>query len=270
MSAGKQIRMKRIFDEKDVCIILPTCHHMTSKKVYKGQSDVCGIIESGIKGGATSVLIGKGYNSRCIDFLKPQIGVLNYIPAFTAFSKTNSIKAVPTITVEEAVSLGADGLVLPVDFYHDENSADAIERVAYYVRECNKYGLVFVVEAEFPTFYSTNEENIKKYGADFLKIASRLCVELGVDIISTNYTGDRESFGEIVDFVDIPVLINGGAEIDQIDFLKIIEDVYKAGAKGTLVARNITETPDPEKMTRAIGEIFRSGLSAEEAAKLLE
>ena len=77
-------------------------------------------------------------------------------------------------------------------------------------------------------------------------------------------------FEEIVEFVDIPVLINGGTEIDQIDFLKIIEDVYKAGAKGTLVARNITETPNPEKMTRAVGEIFRSGLSAEEAAKLLE
>ncbi|MCL5071149.1 MAG: hypothetical protein M1308_09665 [Actinobacteria bacterium] len=270
MSAGKKIRMKRIFDEKGVCIILPTCHHMTSKKVYKGQSDVCRTIELGIKGGATSILMGKGYNDRCVDFLKPQIGVLNYIPAFTAFSKINSIKAVTTITVEEAVSIGADGLVLPADFYHDENSAIAIERVANYVRECNKYGLVFVVESEFPTFYSTNEENIKKYGTEYLKIASRLCVELGVDVISTNYTGDKDSFGEIVDFVDIPVLINGGAEVEQIDFLKMIENVYKAGAKGTLVARNITEAPDPEKMTRAIGEIFRNGLSAEEASKILK
>ena len=95
MSTGKQIRMKRIFDEKDVCIILPTCHHMTSKKVYKGQSDVCGIIEAGIKGGATSILVGKGYNSRCIDFLKPQIGVLKLHTGFYSIQQDQFNKSNP-------------------------------------------------------------------------------------------------------------------------------------------------------------------------------
>ena len=104
--------MKRIFDEKDVCIILPTCHHMTSKKVYNGQSNVCKTIELGIKGGAASILMGKGYNDKCVDFLKLQIGVLNYMSAFTAFSNINSIKAVTIITVEETVSIGAIELTI--------------------------------------------------------------------------------------------------------------------------------------------------------------
>jgi len=268
-SSGKKIRIKRIFDEKGVCIILPTCHHMTSKKVYKGQSDVNKTIELGIKGGATSILIGKGFNEKCADYLKPNIGVLNYIPAFTAFSTVNSIKSIATITAEEAVSSGADGLVYPADFYHDENASDSIKIVSDYVRECEKYGLIFIVESEFPTFYSNNEENIKKYGIEYLLIACRLCAELGVDVISTSYPGNKESFEEIVNFAKIPVLINGGAETTQLDFLKMVENVYKAGAKGTLVARNITEAPDPEKMTRAIGAIFRTGITADEAMKIL-
>lgn len=270
MQTGKMIRMKRIFDDHGVCILLPACHHMTSRKTYDGQRDVCKVIDMGIKGGATSVLLGKGFNDKCLKYLRPNIGVLNYVPAFTAFSKVNTIKAIETITAEEAVKSGVDGLVLPVDFYHDENSADAIERVARYVRDCENYGLVFIVEAEFPTFYSTNEENIKKYGVEYLMFACRLCAELGVDVISTNYTGDKDSFGEIVDFAGIPLLINGGTEVSQIEFFKMLEVVKKAGAKGTLIARNITESPDPEKTTKAIGKIFREGASAEEAMKILE
>lgn len=270
MVTGKLIRMKRIVDETGTCIILPACHHMTSRKTYEGQKDVVKAINLGIKGGATSILIGKGFNGKCIEYMKPDIGLLNYVPAYTAFSRSNTINAIETTTVEEALSNGVDGLVLPVDCYHDENAAIAIERISRFVRECDKNGLVFIVEAEFPTFYDSNEENIKKYGAEYLMFVTRLCAELGVDIISTNYTGNEDSFKKIIDFVGIPVLYNGGTEIDQFEFFKILEIVRKAGAKGTLVGRNITESPNPEKTTRAIGKIFREGATAEEAMKIVK
>jgi len=269
MPSGKIIRMNRVFDEKGVCIIFAGCHHMTSKTIYPGQDDVCKAIELATNGGATCVNISKGFIKKCASKIKPHIAVLNYLPVYPAFSKVNPIKTVVSSTIEEALINGADGVVTPVDFY-SEDAEEEMKLVADLVRECDRYGMVFIVEAEFPTFYDSNEENIKKYGADYLMFATRLCSELGVDVISTNYTGDFDSFVKIIDFAKIPVLINGGTVVDQYEFLKMIEIVNKAGAKGCLIGRNISEAPDPEKMTKAIGTIFRENISADQAFNILK
>lgn len=269
MPSGKTIRMNRVFDEKGICIIFAGCHHMTSKTIYPGQDDVCNAIDLATRGGATCINISKGFIKKCAPKIKPHIAILNYLPVYPAFSKVNPIKTVVSSTVEEALINGADGVVTPADFY-SEDATEAMKMVAGLVRECDKYGMVLVIEAEFPTFYDKNEENIKKYGSEYLMFATRLCSELGVDIISTNYTGDSESFSKIIDFAKIPVLINGGTVVDQFKFLEMIEIVNKAGAKGCLIGRNISETPDPEKMTRAIGTIFRENISAKEALDILK
>ncbi len=266
--SGKAVRLNRVFDKYGVCIIFAGCHHMTSKDIYPGQADVVKACDLAMQGGATCINIGKGFIGKVVEVLPPNVAVLNYLPVYPAYSKVDPYEMVISSTVEEAVMNGADGVVLPVDFY-SENAAAAMKTVAGLVRECNKYGLVFVVEAEFPTFYSTNDENVEKYGAEYLKFAGRICSELGVDVISTNYTNDPKSFKEIIDFVKLPVLINGGTKVDEKGFLEMIKIVAEAGAKGCLIGRNISESKNPTGMTRAIGEIFRKNISVEEALQYL-
>jgi fructose-bisphosphate aldolase / 2-amino-3,7-dideoxy-D-threo-hept-6-ulosonate synthase len=219
-----------------------------------------------MEGGATCINIGKGFIRRVVPVLRPNVAVLNYLPVYPAYSTTNPYEMIVTSTVEEAMVNGADGVILPVDFYSDAAS-HAMKTVASIVRDCEKNGLVFVVEAEFPTFYDKNDDNVQKYGADYLKFAGRICSELGVDVISTNYTNDPITFAEIIDFTKIPVLINGGTKIPEDEFLQMIKIVADAGAKGCLIGRNISESKNPVKMTRAIGDIFRKNISAEEAIK---
>lgn len=266
---GKLIKLNRMFDETGTCIIFAGCHQMTSSVIYPGQRDVVEACRKAVEGGATCLNIGKGFTKKVIPVLKRDVSVLNYLPVYPAYSKTNPYEPILTSTVEEAAINGVDGLVVPVDF-HGEMAADAMKMVASYVRECEKYGLVFVVEAEFPTFYSTNDENVEKYGPEYLMFAGRICEEMGVDVISTNYTNSPESFKEIIDYINLPVLINGGTKVQEEEFLKMIEITARAGAKGCLIGRNISEAKDPVKMARAIGEIFRKGISAEEAVKILQ
>lgn len=261
---GKLIRMNRLFDEHGTCIIFAGCHQMTSKDFYPGQADVIAACDLAMRGGATAINIGKGFIKRVVPVLKPSVAVLNYLPLYPAYSKTNPYQTILSSTVEEAALNGADGVVVPVDFY-SEAATEAMRTVAEYVRECDKYGLVFVVEAEYPTFYSTNDDNVKKYGSDYLKFAGRICAEMGVDVISTNYTNNPDSFADIVDYVKLPVLINGGTKVDEKGFLSMIEIVKKAGSCGCLIGRNISEAKDPTGMTRAIGDIFRFGVSGEDA-----
>lgn len=263
-NTGKLVRMNRIFDKSGVCIIFAGCHHMTSKEIYPGQIDVVKACSLAIEGGATCINIGKGFIKKVVPILSSHVAVLNYLPVYPAYSKKNAYEMIVTSTVEEAIMNGADGLVLPVDFY-SEAAGDAMRTVAQYVRECEKYGLVFVVEAEFPTFYNSNDENVEIYGAEYLKFAGRVCSELGVDVISTNYTNDPDSFAAILDFVKLPVLLNGGTKVPEDEFLKMVKITADAGAKGCLIGRNISESKNPTKMTKAIGDIFRYGISGEEA-----
>ncbi len=221
-----------------------------------------------MQGGATCINIGKGFIGSVVKVLRRDVAVMNYLPVYPAYSKENPYEMIVSSTVEEAVLNGADGVILPVDF-HSENAGRAMKIVADLVRECNRFGLVFIVEAEFPTFYTSNDENVEIYGAEYLKFAGRICAELGVDAISTNYTNDPKSFKEILDFVKIPVLINGGTKIDESEFLKMIKIVAEAGAKGCLIGRNISESKNPTGMTRAIGEIFRKGISVEKALEYI-
>lgn len=265
---GKLIRMNRMFDETGTCIIFAGCHQMTSSVIYPGQKDVVDSCRKAIEGGATCVNIGKGFIQKVVPVLKPGVSVLNYLPVYPAYSKVNPYEMIVTSTVEEAAVNGADGLVLPVDLYA-ESAGEAMKTIASYVRECEKYGLVFVVEAEFPTFYSTNDENIERYGAEYLMFSGRICAELGVDVISTNYTNDPASFREIIDYVKLPVLINGGTKVPEAEFLEMIEITARAGAKGCLIGRNISESADPVRMTRAIGDIFRKGITAKQAMEML-
>ena len=261
---GKTVRMNRIFDKTGTCIIFAGCHQMTSKEIYPGQFDVVNACDLAMQGGATCINIGKGYIKRVVPVLKPEVAVLNYLPVYPAYSEVNPYEMIVTSTVEEAAMNGADGIVLPVDFY-SESAGNAMRTVAQYVRECDKYGLAFIVEAEYPTFYDSNDDNVKKYGADYLMFAGRICSELGVDVISTNYTNNPESFAKIIDYVSIPVLINGGTKVPEKEFLEMVEIVAKAGAKGCLIGRNISESKNPVKMTKAIGDIFRYGITAEKA-----
>ena len=113
------------------------------------------------------------------------------------------------------------------------------------------------------------QENLEKYGFKYLKFTGRLCSELGADLISTNWPGSIDKFEELVDYVKIPVVINGGPKMPEKDFLKMIEDSTKGGSSGCLVGRNLTEAESTEKITKATSLIIREGKTAEEAIKIL-
>ncbi|MBU4257592.1 fructose-bisphosphate aldolase, partial [Patescibacteria group bacterium] len=132
-----------------------------------------------------------------------------------------------------------------------------------------RYGMVFAAEAEFPGFYDSQQSHLEKHGIKYLKFTARLCAELGCDFISTNWTGDRDSFADLVDYVKIPVVINGGPKMPEPDFLKMIDNAMQSGASGCLVGRNLSETKDIEKLTRATAMIIREGKTASGAIGFL-
>ena len=53
------------------------------------------------------------------------------------------------------------------------------------------------------------------YDPATIGLAIRVAMEMGADLVKTYYTGDLDSFAELLEGVDIPVLIAGGPKVNS-------------------------------------------------------
>ena len=220
INTGKTIRLKRIFDENGKAVIFAPVHNLTSPEPYPGQIDVARSVAKSVAGGATAMVMSKGFLKICADNWNGKIGILNYLFTYAALSP-EPIQQVMIASVEESARIGADGVCFFVGL-STKNDSYVLEMLGKVGNLCEQYGLVFAAEAEFPGFYDSPESHLKKHGIKYLKFTARICAELGCDFVSTNWTGDSESFAELVAYVKIPVVINGGPKMPEPDFLKMV------------------------------------------------
>jgi DhnA family fructose-bisphosphate aldolase class Ia len=107
-------------------------------------------------------------------------------------------------------------------------------------------------------------------GFDVVSHAARIGAELGADIVKTVYTGDLESFRNVVRGCPVPVVVAGGPKMNtDLDVLQLAESSVKAGAAGLSFGRNVFQHKNPEKMSRALTMIVHEDATAEKAIKVL-
>ncbi len=165
--------------------------------------------------------------------------------------------------------LGADAVVLFTALGGDTESG-MIEILAGVGRECAQLGMPFIAEAEFPTTYASVEELSAQYGFDYLRRNVRLCAELGADIVKTNWPGEEELFGQLVEATNgVPVVLAGGSRLEDAELLRRMERAIAAGAIGCSVGRNIFMHRSPEAITRALSRVIRDRWTAEKAHEAL-
>jgi DhnA family fructose-bisphosphate aldolase class Ia len=93
---------------------------------------------------------------------------------------------------------------------------------------------------------------------------------LGADIIKTNYTGDAESFREVVNGCQVPVIIAGGPKVETAkELLQMVHGAIKAGGAGLSIGRNVFQQENPTKMVEALSALVHKGATVDEALKIL-
>lgn len=145
-----------------------------------------------------------------------------------------------------------------------------LEYVARVGEACERWGMPFIAEAEYPTTYKAVEELQGEYGFDYLIRNARLCAELGADLIKSNWPGDARGFEKIVQATRLPTVLAGGPQISDAELLRRMEAAMQAGGLGCSVGRNIFAHEHPEAMTRALSRVIREGWSAKQALDELE
>ena len=265
---GKQIRMRRLIrEESNSSLICALDHGMTSPRFLDGLYDTRARTREAVAGGANVFMMSRGFAKRCAGEFRRDTALALMLSASSAGRPSG-----PVITaigsVEEALRMGADAVVVYTALAGD-NEDWMISYLSEVGEACEALGMPLIAEAEWPNAYQTLDSFSTELGPEYLKRNARLCAELGADIVKVNWSGDVQSFAEIVRACDSPVVIAGGTVVSDEELLTRFEEVREVGTIGCSVGRNIFQHENPEAITRAIARIFHDKWSAKEAVEEL-
>lgn len=263
---GKILRLHTIFKgkKKRACIV-PIDHGITLGPI-SGLENCGGLVRQLVEGGADAIVVHKGLLNMLAD--QPGLAKGNYmmhVSASTCLGTSQSYK-VSVGSVAEGVRMGATGISIHVNL----GTVREPEMLAEFGRiseECFHWGMPLLAMM----YVDGCKTDAKK-----IAHAARLAQEIGADMVKVDYPGSAESLHEVVQGVQIPVLIAGGAKTDSpADILRAISDAMLGGASGVSIGRNIFQYPNPRLITRMVHNLVQEDWTMEEClgnlnAELLE
>ncbi|MEM2343708.1 MAG: 2-amino-3,7-dideoxy-D-threo-hept-6-ulosonate synthase [Thermoproteota archaeon] len=257
---AKRRRLRRIFREDGKTVIIPMDHGVSIGPV-KGLENMKRLVEELSKGGVDAVVVHKGW-AKLLDF--SSMGLIIHGSAGTDLSP-DRLRKTACATPLEALALGADGFSLHVNV-GSETDYEQISFLARSSRACSRLGLPLLAMM-YPRGAKIQDEHSPKE----VSHAARIGVELGADVVKTNYTGSPESFKLVVESSHIPVVIAGGPKTSSTrEFLKMVSDAISAGAAGVSIGRNVFQHEEPRKMAEALKAIVHEGASVDYAMEVVE
>jgi len=256
---GIEKRLARIFRSDGKTVIVPMDHGVTLGPV-EGLSDMRSTVGNLLEAKVDAFVIHKGI-ARAVN--TGNAGLIVHVSGSTKHSPDPNRK-VRVCSVLEALRLGADAVSVHINM-GAPSEAEMLTKLGDVADECHAYGLplLAMMYPRGPSIQSEHDRTVVAH-------AARLGAELGADIVKTNYTGDPESFREVVASCPVPLIIAGGpkAKTDR-DIFQMVYDANAAGCAGISIGRNVFQHEDPRKMARALVAIVHDGADVDEALRLV-
>jgi 3-hydroxy-5-phosphonooxypentane-2,4-dione thiolase len=99
--------------------------------------------------------------------------------------------------------------------------------------------------------------------ARYLRLATRICAELGARIVKTYFC--EEGFDTVTASCPVPLVMAGGKKLPELDALKMAHGAVSQGAAGVDMGRNIFQSADPVAMMLAVRGVVHAGLDPQDA-----
>jgi predicted phospho-2-dehydro-3-deoxyheptonate aldolase len=261
MNTGKTIRMGRIMDRQTGrTVMVPMDHGITIGPVT-GLTNIGRSMASAAEGGANAVIMHKGIVKECYCRSPKDLGLIVHLSASTNLSIDPDHKIIITKPLE-AMKLGADAVSVHVNV-GSEKEGDMLKDLGDVACECEELGLSLLA-----MMYPRGKNIHNQYDPELIAHACRIGAEMGVDIIKTNYTGDQDTFREVVKGCPVPIIIAGGMKTNSDkELLDKIKGACDSGAAGVAVGRNVFMHDTPPVMVRRICGVVHEGLTPAEALK---
>jgi len=240
---GKTRRLNRLLvSEQKRCLLSPLDHGGWLGPV-QGIDNPRGIVEAVIKGGANALLFSPGFYRAVAPVVPPSVGVVLRV-SLTAGLSEQGTQETPIATLDTALQMDADAIAVSV-FFGRAGDIEIYRWLAQLIDAGSRYDMPVVAEMMPP--------GDKFYQAEAIAHAARIGMEIGADIIKTNYCGSAESFKQIVAAVPVPIIIAGGpSKGNNQDTVTMVKEAVSAGAAGVAIGRRVWQSDDPTATTAQI------------------
>jgi fructose-bisphosphate aldolase/2-amino-3,7-dideoxy-D-threo-hept-6-ulosonate synthase len=243
---GKARRLARLFVGKEKRCLLSPLDHGGWLGPVKGLHRPRWIVEQVISGGANALLISPGFYREVAPIVPPQTGIILRVSLTAGLSKKGT-QETPIATLDTALRMDADAVAVSV-FFGREGDIEIYRWLADLIDTCQAY--------EMPVLAEMMPPEDKAFDPTAIAHAARIGMEIGADIIKTNYGGTVEAFKEVVQSVPLPIIIAGGPKKDDTTTEGLVRDAILAGAAGVAIGRRVWQSEDPAAITRKIASIL--------------
>jgi 3-hydroxy-5-phosphonooxypentane-2,4-dione thiolase len=158
------------------------------------------------------------------------------------------------VAMEDAVRLNATAVAVQV-FIGGENETQSVHNMTRLVDQGQQAGI--------PVLAVTAVGRELTRDARYLRLAVRICAELGAHMVKTYYCA--EDFDTVTSGCPVPVVMAGGKKLSELDALTMAYNAIEAGAAGVDMGRNIFQSDQPVAMLRAVRAVVHDSAKPEHA-----
>jgi len=241
---GKKIRLNRVLGGSEHRALVVAFDHALVLGPIPGTEDPLGKIRQFTQANVDALLLNLGLirqfaNSTITGRIPALIARLDWTTVWSAIGQNGSgaLHSALLARPEEALRLGADAVLtyLVVGTGDAEFEMKEITRNAEVARECERVGIPLIVES------LARGKDVQNPGdPKWLNLHTRMAVELGADVVKTDYSGDTSSMRSVVEKCPIPILVLGGSRhASDKHALDVVREVAAAGAAGVFFGRNV-------------------------------
>jgi putative autoinducer-2 (AI-2) aldolase len=161
------------------------------------------------------------------------------------------------VDIEDAARMNVHAVAVQV-FVGSEYETQSIENLTRVVDAGFRYGI--------PVLGVTAVGKELTRDARYLGLATRICAELGAQVVKTYYVD--ESFEKVTAGCPVPIVMAGGKKLPELEALDMAYRAVQEGAAGVDMGRNIFQSESPAAMIQAVVKVVHEGARPDEAHEL--
>lgn len=157
------------------------------------------------------------------------------------------------VSLEDAIRLNAAALAVQV-FIGGEHETRSVHNMTRLIDQASRYGIAVLAVT------AVGKELVRD--AKYMRLATRICAELGATYVKTYYVDDFET---VTAACPVPIVIAGGKKLPELEALQMARNAVDQGASGVDMGRNIFQSKDPAAMIQAVRKVVHENATPEEA-----
>jgi 3-hydroxy-5-phosphonooxypentane-2,4-dione thiolase len=160
------------------------------------------------------------------------------------------------VDIEDALRMNVAAMAVQV-FIGGEHETQSVINMTRLVDIGNRYGI--------PVLAVTAVGKDMVRDAKYIRLATRMCAELGAAFVKTYFVPDFET---VTASCPVPVVIAGGKKLPELEALQMAHDAIEQGASGVDMGRNIFQSDAPIAMIHAVRKVVHDNMKPEDAFKM--